>query len=361
MRREKKILHIAPQNFAGMPMEFVKMQRSKGYKANLITIYENIIDYEEDIALGFKLPKGSLARKWRRKKLEISIKKKGFKYFTPTNFAENIYFKTRDLLHMKKIYSAINKYNLFEYDIYHFDGGMDFFRDCRFAKELVRLGKKIVICYFGSDLRTRGAFEYLENVSDLRLTVEFDHLGIHKNIYYLFFPFDVHSYRKKEEFNEVPRIVHSPTNRLFKGTDKILRVIESLKSKAKFEFILLENVSHERAIEIKSGCDIAIDQVGGEYGGSGYGRNSLENISMGIPTITEFSPEYLEFLPENPFIHSTIEELERKLLELIGRPVRLQELSTKGRSWAEKYHSYRSVNSKLEELYKKAGIIIDEE
>jgi len=358
--RKLKVLHIAPQNFAGMPMEFVKMQRSEGHTANLITIYENTINFEEDIALGFRLPKGALARKWRRKKLEISTKKKGFRYFTPTNFAENIYFKARDLVQTHKIYKAIKEYKLLEYDIYHYDGGMDFFRDCRFAKELVKRGKKIVICYFGSDLRTRGAFEYLESVSNLNLTVEFDHLDIHKNIYYLFFPFDVYRYRLKNEFNKVLKIVHSPTNRLFKGTDKILKVIENLKEKAEFEFILLENISHEKAIEIKSGCDIAIDQVGGEFGGSGYGRNSLENISMGIPTITEFSPEYLEFLPENPFIHSTIEELEQKLLELIRKPEKLKELSSKGRHWAEKYHSYRSVNKRLEELYIKAGITDEE-
>lgn len=339
-----------------MPMEFVKMQRSEGYTANLITIYENTINFDEDISLGFKLPKGSLAKKWRKKKLEISTKKKGFRYFTPTNFAENIYFKTRDLIHTQKINSAIKKNKLLEYDIYHFDGGMDFFRDCRFAKELVSLGKKIVICYFGSDLRSRGAFEYLESVSKLNLTVEFDHLEIHKNIYYLFFPFEVYNYTRKNEFSKIPKIVHSPTNRLFKGTDKILGVIEKLKSKAEFEFILLENETHEKALEIKSKCDIAIDQVGGEFGGSGYGRNSLENISMGIPTITEFSPEYLDFLPENPFIHSTIEELEKKLLGLIGKPEKLAELSTKGRHWAEKYHSYKSVNRKLEELYIKSGI-----
>lgn len=360
MSRKLKILHIAPQNFAGMPMEFVKMQRIEGHTANLITIYENTIDFEEEITLGFKLPKGSLARKWRNKKLESSTKRQGFKYFTPTNYAENIYFKGRDIIHSFRINKAIEKYKLLEYDVYHFDGGMDFFRDCRFAKELVRLGKKIVICYFGSDLRTRGAFEYLESVSNLNLTVEFDHLEIHRKIYYLFFPFNVYNYHRKREFNRIPKIVHSPTNRLFKGTDKILKVIEKLKEKAEFEFILLENVSHEKAIEIKSGCDIAIDQVGGEYGGSGYGRNSLENISMGIPTITEFSPEYLDFIPENPFINSTIDELERKLFGLISKPEKLIELSSKGRHWAEKYHSYKSVNRKLEELYVKAGITDEE-
>ena len=52
--------------------------------------------------------------------------------------------------------------------------------------------------------------------------------------------------------------------------------------------------------------------MGGEIGGSGYGKNSIENLSMGVPTFTEFTEDYLKFIKENPFIHSTIETLERQ-------------------------------------------------
>ncbi|MEZ4691087.1 MAG: hypothetical protein R3A12_13370 [Ignavibacteria bacterium] len=71
---------------------------------------------------------------------------------------EKIYFDLRDLKNKNKIESLIKDKGLYGFDIYHFDGGMDFFRDLRFAKELKRRGKKIVCCYFGSDLRTRGDF-----------------------------------------------------------------------------------------------------------------------------------------------------------------------------------------------------------
>lgn len=346
----KKILHIAPQNFAGMPFGFMQMQAQAGHTSRLVTMFENTLNFEEDISLNFKLPVNKAAKIWRDSKIA------GLKYYKPKNFLESTYFKLRDFKNRSKITALIDKHKLYNFDVYHFDGGMDFFRDLRFAKELKRLGKKIVCCYFGSDLRTRGVFKELDEMSDLNLTVEFDHLQLHSNIHYLFFPFDVKQVQYNfPELNKI-RIIHSPTNRLFKGTDKILKVVEDIKKTHDFEFILAENISREKLLEMKKTCNLAIDQVGGELGGSGYGKNSVENLAMGIPTITEFSDEYLGFIPENPFISCDINDLKNKLLKYIENVGLLIEMSAKGRKWVEKYHSYESVNAKLEQLYSENNI-----
>ena len=42
-------------------------------------------------------------------------------------------------------------------------------------------------------------------------------------------------------------IVHAPTNREIKGTSFIISAVENLKLKYDFEFMLVENVSHEEA------------------------------------------------------------------------------------------------------------------
>jgi len=233
---------------------------------------------------------------------------------------------------------------------------MDFFRDLRFAKELKQRGKKIVCCYFGSDLRSRGVFKEFDDMSDLNLTVEFDHLQLHKNINYLFFPFDVKKIDYRFLQSDKLRIIHSPTNRLYKGTDKILNVIEELKKSFDFEFILAENIQRDKLLEMKRECNLAIDQVGGELGGSGYGRNSIENLAMGLPTITEFFGEYLDFLPENPFITCNIEQLKESIIIFINNVDLLKEYSLKGKKWVEKYHSYESVNKRVEELYTENNI-----
>lgn len=352
----KNILHIAPQNFAGMPLDFVKMHRAAGDRSNLVTMFKNTLNFEEDISLGIELPSGTGAKKWRDAKISKS-EVPGLKFIKAKNIFEKIYFDLRDIKNKSKIETLIKDKNLYDFDIYHFDGGMDLFRDLRFAKELKKRGKKIVCCYFGSDLRTRGIFRELDEMSDLNLTVEFDHLAIHSNINYLFFPFDVSKYEIRKKNNDKIKIIHSPTNRLFKGTDKIISVISEIEKERQIEFILLENIDREKVLEIKSGCDLAIDQVGGELGGSGYGKNSLENLSMGIPTFTEFSEDYLFFVKENPFVHSTIDTLKENMIRMIDNEILRNEVSLKGRLWAEKYHSFRSVNEKLLEYYKSNSVI----
>ena len=351
-----KILHIAPQNFAGMPLDFVKMHRRFGVESHLVTMFGNTLDFEEDICLNLPISTSKSSYKWRNSKIENESEIK-LKFYKPKNFLESAYFTFRDRKNRKIIENCIKDNYLDSYDIIHFDGGMDFYRDVRYALHLKNSGKKIVCCYFGSDLRTRGVFKKLDDISDLNLTVEFDHLKIHPDINYIFFPFDTDKYSFKINGNKKLKIIHSPTNRLFKGTDKILKVIDEVKKDIEIDFILAENIKREELLEIKSGCDLAIDQVGGLLGGSGYGKNSIENLSMGIPTITEFTPEYLEFLKENPFIHTTIENLKSNIIELNSNREKLKSLAYKGRDWVEKFHSFKSVNEKLNNLYNRYSII----
>jgi len=356
---KKKILHIAPQNFAGMPYDFVKMHQSFGVESRLVTLYRNTLNFEEDICLGLALPTGSIAKKWRDKKVD-SANRGQAKTSAPKNLAERIYFSIRDHRNSSVIGKAINDFDLYGFDIYHFDGGMDLFRDVRFAKELKRRKKKIVCCYYGSDLRTRGIFSELDEISDLNLTVEFDHLNLQGNINYIYFPFDNSSYEFRPKSNSKLKIIHSPTNRKFKGTDKILKVIAEVEHSRNIEFILLENMDRHKVLEIKSNCDLAIDQVGGEMGGSGYGRNSIENLSMGVPTFTEFDAEYLAFLKHNPFINSTIDTLKENLLKVIDNEELRKDLSLKGMKWVDEYHSYKAVNKLLNEYYHRYEITADE-
>jgi glycosyltransferase involved in cell wall biosynthesis len=339
-----------------MPIDFVKMHREFGAESNLITLYSNSVNFDEDICLNFKLPSGKNAKKWR----DVKIEKNSpaiLKYNSPKNILEKMYFNLRDEKNKGKIKEAVNKHKLFDYDVYHFDGGMDLFRDLRFAKELKKRNKKIVCCYYGSDLRTRGIFKELDEISDLNLTVEFDHLALHPKINYIYFPFDEKNFKISEKNNQKIKIIHSPTNREYKGTDKILKVISEVENSRNIEFILLENIEREKVLKIKSECDIAIDQVGGEFGGTGYGKNSIENLSMGVPTVTEFSGDYLNFIKENPFIHSDINSLKENLVKLIDNKSLRSELSVKGRKWVEDYHSYSSVNKMLMSYYEKFNII----
>ena len=356
-----KILHLAPQNYAGVPYDFFRMHNSVGDSSRLVTYHKNQINFPEDICLNLPLPDFSFAKSWRKKKVsereELTITTAPF--FTSKNELERLYFNITDRMRKAKINEAIEKYKLNDYDIIHYDAGLDFYRYPSQALKWKKQGKKIVCCYYGSDLRLRGLIRELDDISDLNITSEYDHLALKKDLHYLFYPYDPSELPgKKNTPDDIPRIVHSPTNRKYKGTDLIISVIQKIKKEKKLEFILMENKPRSEVLQVKSECDIAIDQVGGSMGGTGYGKAGLETLAMGIPTITNMTGEYSGWLPENPFVvANNSEQLYEKLLELIDNVGLRKQLGEQGKIWVDKYHGYKSVDSKLKELYRQNNII----
>jgi len=356
-----KILHLAPLNYAGVPYDFFKMHLGCGDMSHLITYHKNLLDFPEDICLRLPLPNFKLAEFWRKQKMmgrENDLSNYA-PYFFPSNIFEKTYFRLNDLLRKPLVNKLTEQYDLDDFNIIHYDGGLDIFRNASLAKKWKKEGKKIVCCYHGSDLRIRGIIKELDEISDLNITSEYDHLSLKPDLEYLFYPYDPSELpQKKIEENENITIVHSPTNRKYKGTDLILSVIEKIKKEKKIDFILLENVERSKVLEIKNSSDICIDQVGGSMGGTGYGKAGLETLAMGIPTITNMGQEYANWLPENPFvIANNADELYKRLNDLIDSKELRSKLGERGKTWVNKMHGYEQVNRKLKELYKLKNII----
>jgi glycosyltransferase involved in cell wall biosynthesis len=356
-----KILHIAPLNFAGVPYDFYKMHNTCGDYSRIVTLHKNERIFPEDICLNFPLPNQILAKYLRSRKvssLEETVKTEAH-YFIPNNFFEKTYYKVYDFLIQPKIEEAIQEYSLNDFDIIQYDGGLDFYRDARQAIKWKKQGKKIVCCYYGSDLRIRGLIKEVDDISDLNITSEFDHLSLKKDLKYIFYPFDTSELPiKKDRASETIKIVHSPTSRKYKGTDLIISVIDKIKNEKNIEFILLENIPRNKLLVIKSECDICIDQVGGTMGGTGYGKAGLETLAMGIPTITNMTNDYVGWLPENPFVvANNSDDLYSFLNELIDNNELRKNLGQNGIEWAKKYHGFVEVNQKLQQLYKENNII----
>ena len=356
-----KILHIAPLNFSGVPYDFYKMHNALGDHSRIVTLHKNERIFPEDICLNLPLPNQSLAKKLRRKKvIELeNTDRSTVHYFQTKNLLHQTYYFLFDLFARPKIEKAVSDYGLNDFDIIHYDGGLDFYRNSKQALKWKKAGKKIVCCYYGSDLRVRGLIKEMNEISDLNLTSEFDHLSLKKNLNYLFYPYDVSELpaKKPRKGNNI-KIVHSPTNRKYKGTDLINSVIEKVKKERDIEFLLLENIPRQRLLDIKNECDICIDQVGGTMGGTGYGKAGLETLAMGIPTITNMITAYAEWLPENPFVvANNFDELFEVLIKLVDDEKLRNELGKRGSDWVKKYHGFESVDRELKRLYKINGII----
>lgn len=356
-----KTLHIAPLNTAGFPYDFHRMFAVLGGKSKLITMYKNIPGFSEDICLNLYLPQFKLARSWRKLKEQKKKNSAEYKsrYFKPANILEASYFFCYGRLLRPRINKLIRDENLDEYDVIFYHGGMDFTRDSFFAKRWKQMGKKIICCYYGSDLRIRGIIKEMELLSDLEITAEFDHLSLKENLQFIQLPFFIEDLPVRNKINDGKiRIVHSPTDRKYKGTDLIIHVIEKLKkSYDNIEFVLLENKPRAFVLKKKAEADICIDQVGGIGGGTGYGKSGLESIALGIPTLTSMNEDYAEFIENNAFIVvNNAEELEKQL----GLLIKDEDIRTRSgymsKKWFEDKHSPEAIFKKISNLLEKYDI-----
>lgn len=356
-----RILHLCDQNWVGTASTFVKYHNRFGNYSRLVTLSRCASEFEEDICLNLPLVRGSAFDMMLKRVINAvhsqarkSVDTQGGRLWRPRSRFESMLFTMRDALWAPRIYNAVRKYDLLSFDIYHLESGAGFFRDSRLIKKLKGMGKKIVCYYLGTDIRDRGIIPEIDRLSDLNITTEFDHLALHPGLRFSFLPFEVGDFAPREKENERLRICHAPRNRALKGTGRIIEAVKEMERKHNVELVLIEGRPHAEAIKIKSTCDIAIDQVG-DRGGTGYGVNSLETLSMGMVTLTSFTPDFEAFLPDHPFVVVNTDNLAARLEEVIlDRDLR-REKGKQGRAFALKYHDAAKVTRSIYAMYQELG------
>jgi|TARA_Y100000031_G_scaffold125173_1_gene141432 hypothetical protein len=360
------ILYISPENTVGTLSLWEKAHEAKGNKCTFITLYPAWGEYDSGICLNLPLvASDKWYREWRHKYYKKVRggsgdyeERAGFPpTWTPNSGLEKLYFQFRDWVWHFKIEPAIENYNLMDFDIVHLEWGLEFYRDGRFAKKLSEAGIPIVCTYHGQDLRTRGVVPVIDGCSNLNLTSELDLLGKHPDINYLFLPFDTSQFESKFELGNPIRICHAPTDRYYKGSDSIIPVCRRLEEEEGIEFVLLENLPNDEVLYEKQSCDILIDQVHNR-GGWGYGMNSVEALSMGLCCVTELVPDYVDFIPDHPFVNVTAESLYSELKKLLKHPELILEHKTKGRDWVVEKHDYRQTVDVLYNYYNEKGWLL---
>ena len=360
-----KILYISPENTVGTLSLWREEHISRGNQCRAVTFFRSPKKFEDDVCLdlpfNFTKPLMSKFRNIIYKSYRGSHgyfkEKDGYPpLWRPEGFFDSSFFKFKDWLWKSKIEKVIKEYNLFDYDVYHFESGMDFLKNEFFVQQLNQLGKKIICHYHGEDLRSRGVMPYIDKLSDLNLTNEVDLLSKHPNIEYIFLPFDTSSFNVKDSISDILKISHAPTNRFYKGSNQIIKVCEKLENQGKIKFDLIENLPHSQAMERKSKSDIFIDQLGNK-GGWGYGMNSVESLSMGICTLTEMNDAYNSFIPDHPFVSIKEQTLESEIETLIMNRDKILEFGKKGRKWVQKHHDIKQVSNILYDYYKKIGLL----
>tara|TARA_B100001113_G_C21123044_1_gene628312 strand:- start:4756 stop:5844 length:1089 start_codon:yes stop_codon:yes gene_type:complete len=359
-----RILYISPENTVGTLNLWKKEHERRGNECRTLTFFKSPKNFEDDICLdlpfNFTYPWMSSLRnyiyKFYRGEEGYFKEKKGYppKWSTEGIF-DHTFLKFKDWLWKPMVKKAINDFDLYNFDVVHFESGMDFLKNEFFVKELKERGKKIICHYHGEDLRTRGVMPFIDKVSDINLTNELDLLDKHPNIKYIFLPFSTSDYFQKTTLNKKLQLSHAPTNRYYKGSQHIIKVCQKLHNEGKIKFDLIEGLPHAVAMKHKANSDIFIDQIGNK-GGWGYGMNSIESLSMGICTLTEMNDIYNEFISDHPFLHIEEKNLEKTLRDLIENREKITELGNRGKEWVEKNHNVKTVADTLYSYYRDIGL-----
>lgn len=150
--------------------------------------------------------------------------------------------------------------------------------------------------------------------------------------------------------NKRPLVVHAPTDRLLKGSEFILRAVETLKAKGvDFDFQLIEKMPHAEAVEWYRRADIVVDQLLIGW----YGVVAIEAMAMG-KTVIAYIREDLEGFFRNgmPLVRANPQTIAAVLRRTIEDADLRRAMAGVGRAFVEEVHDCRVVAASLSALYR---------
>lgn len=153
-------------------------------------------------------------------------------------------------------------------------------------------------------------------------------------------------------------VVHAPNHRFIKGTEYLLEAVRKLREEDQLlvEVILIEKKQNTVVKEVlENKADILFDQLI-----LGYAMFAIEGFATGLPVITNLeNDDYVRvfrrysYLNECPAVSASHETLYDVLKKLVTRPDLRKSLGIASRQYAEKYHSFNTVQALFEKLYDK--------
>jgi hypothetical protein len=150
------------------------------------------------------------------------------------------------------------------------------------------------------------------------------------------------------------RILHAPSDPKVKGTEYILKAVAALKTKYPIELLLVQNLSHSKAMELYQTADLVIDQLlCGWYGGF-----AVEVMAMAKPVAAYIRDEDLDTIPaemrqELPIIRVTIDSLVDDLEKAIRAREAWPEWGARSRQFALKWHNPATIALAMAMAYRR--------
>lgn len=146
-----------------------------------------------------------------------------------------------------------------------------------------------------------------------------------------------------------PLIVHSPTAKVGKGSDFIIRAVNELKDEFEFDFLLLHDMDRAEVLTLMRSCDIFIDQV---ITGM-YGLASVEAMAFGKPVFCFLLDEVVQngIGEDCPIVNVTVDSIKDELRKYLSDPILRNTTGKKSRRYAEMHFDAKKNAQKLVEVY----------
>lgn len=161
---------------------------------------------------------------------------------------------------------------------------------------------------------------------------------------------------KFEVNNKIPLFVHAPNHRLLKGTDQIIKAVDSLNKRGFLcELKIIENTPNSQLLEIIKEADAVIDQL---LLGT-YARLAIEAMALGKPVFCYLRQDLYQFNPiwnYCPIINVNPENFEEILEKFLTESKEKRtSVGYKSREYIENYHSLYYIGKHFDEIIKRVA------
>lgn len=220
------------------------------------------------------------------------------------------------------------------YDVYHMHSASFLPAYCD-APLLKAMGKTVVYHHWGSDLRGKSP-AFLSRVRDLRFVGTPDLLEFAPDATWVGYPIDRSIWKPVvSKTSKIVNVVHAPTNRSVKGTEHVVRAIESLRETGyPVRLKLVEGLAAKDVMREYMGADIVVDQLLIGF----YGTLAAESMALGKPVCAYIRDDLRKFIPGCPVVNVTPETLEARLESLVKDKALRTRLGKAGPKYIEKVH-----------------------
>jgi hypothetical protein len=158
-------------------------------------------------------------------------------------------------------------------------------------------------------------------------------------------PIDVNKYRFSFRMNDIPTIIHAPSNPILKGTPLVRYGLKQLqKAGYKFKYVELSGKANSLVLSELQKSHIVIDKICG----AGIGLFPLEAMACGNVVLGVANIDYHTSRGEDcPVIQINPMNFIEKVKWTLDHPEEWEALAVRGRKYVEKYHDKDVVEMQL--------------